>query len=437
MAALPSDTLVVFAYAQAGLGHMRVADAIYDGLPPGSRSVLLSSRDQRVTYLHRITSIHPLFRRLLEYFQNGLPEELFTRLLRRSLAHANKIPAEELFQILNQEKIIPKTILVVATHFGLAHQFAAIKDDFAKAHGVRVILIVVVTDDSPQRAWAVPGADIIFCPSTTTKVALEAYHRTLAPDSKTMYVASPYMITPSFAVTLTDAQFQIRAQSCNPTGTQSISIAIPVSGAAVQLDYFLTVIGDLSDRSDRYHFDVVSKESMFTAFFLHQLAGFPKATAHVSKWDRMIIEAYEQLYTQNVITAEITKPSEQSFKALLSPRQVGGSILLFSDPVGRQEHDNLAFFRRHDLIPHPDEQEQLWNLAKTHGPPDQQMIEKATHWRGMRLPAKPKDAAQFIEWTVSEGIWQAMMNFPGFPEDPGLHSDGVARFWAYVAEFLR
>lgn len=437
---LPPDTLVVFAYAQAGLGHMRVADAIYDGLPAGSRSILLSSRDQRVTYLHRITSIHPLFRRLLEYFQNGWAEELFTRFLRYVLARSNRIPYEELTQILNQETVLPKTILIVATHYGLAHQFAAIKEDFAKRHGVRVVLIVVVTDDSPQKAWAVPGADIIFCPSSTTRNALEAYHRTIDPTGATVYVASPYMITPSFTLSISHQACQSRLAACDPTSSTLIAIAVPVSGAAVQLDFLFGVIRELSERSERFHFEVVSKKSPFTAPFLHKLAGLPKVTTHVSVWDRMIIEKYEALYRNIVITAEITKPSEQSFKALLLPKQVGGCILLFSAPVGRQEHDNLAFFSRHALIPSEAEQELLFALSKKNtrlvGTPDELLLSQAKHWRGLRLPTGARDAAQFIDWTVNVGIWNEMVTFTKFEEDPGLHSDGVVRFWKYVAEYL-
>lgn len=437
---LPTDTLVVFAYAQAGLGHMRVADAIYDGLPTGSRSILLSSRDQRVTYLHRITSIHPVFRGMLEYFQNGWGEELFTRFLRYVLARGSKIPYEELTQILNQEKVLPKTILVVATHYGLAHQFAAIKEDFMKRHGVRVVLVVVVTDDSPQKAWAVPGADVIFCPSTTCRVALETYHHRLAPDSKTTYIASPYMITPSFTELLSDERFQMRMNGCEPATADSISLAIPVSGAAAQLDFLLNVIKDLSDRSGRYHFDVVCKDSMYTGLFLYQLANWPKATTHISMWDRMIIEIYEEVYAKTVITAEITKPSEQSFKALLLPKQVGGCILLFSAPIGRQEHDNLAFFSRHALIPSEVEQELLFTLSKNNtklvGTPNESLLSHASHWRGLRLPVGARDAAQFIDWTVNVGIWKEMARFSTFEEDPGLHSDGVLRFWTYVAEYL-
>ncbi len=431
------DVLIVFAYAQAGLGHMRVADALYDGLPSGSHAVLLSSRDKRVTYLHRITSIHPLFRWLLEIFQNGGPEELFTRVVRVILARGNSIPYEELSQILHQQIDLPSTILIVATHFGLAHQFAAVKEDFAKTHGVRVVLVVVVTDDSPQKVWAVPGADLIFCPSSTTKNALEAYHRTLDPTSRTRYIASPYMITPSFAIAISSAAHQTRKAACDPSSLEPISVAVPVSGAAVQLDFLLNVIADLSRRSERFHFEVVSKESMFTAQFLHQLAAEPRVTTHVAKWDRMIIEQYEGLYRNTVITAEITKPSEQAFKALLSPRQVGGSILLFSEPVGRQERDNLAFFRRHDLIPSRVDQELLWELSEKGATIDSQLLSKAQHWRGLLLPQKSQAAAQFISWTLAKGIWASMGSFFSFPEDPGLHSDGVARFWKRVVELLK
>jgi len=434
------DTLVVFAYAQAGLGHMRVADALYDGLPTGARAVLLSSRDKRITYLHRLTSIYPLLRWLLEFFQNGTPEELFTRVVRVVLARDNTIPYQELSQILHQQIHLPSTILIVATHFGLAHQFAAIKEKFAKTHGVGVVLAVVVTDDSPQKVWAVPGADLIFCPSSTTKNALEAYHHTLVSTNTTTYIASPYMITPSFALTISGKAHQSRKAACDGASWQPIAVAVPVSGAAVQLEFLLNIIRELSRLSERFHFEVVSKESLFTIPFLHELAAWPRVTTHRAMWDRMIIEQYEALYRNIVITAEITKPSEQAFKALLTPKQVGGSILLFSQPIGRQERDNLRFFARHDLIPSTEEQELLWELSEKGivltSSPDPQLLEKAKHWRGLRLPTPSSSAAKFITWTLANGVWASMGSFSSFPEDPGLHSDGVARFWKRIAEYI-
>lgn len=441
MASLPPDTLVVFAYAQAGLGHMRVADALYDGLPVGSRAILLSSRDRRITYLHRFTSSHPLLRLLLEFFQNGRPEELFTRVFRTVIARDNQIARQELTQILHQEPKAPKTILIVATHFGLALQFAAMKDEFAKAHGVRVVLVVIVTDDSAQKVWAVPGADLIFCPSSTTKNALEAYHRTIDPTGTTGYIASPYMITPSFALAISRSASLSRVSACDPSSGAPISIAVPVSGAAVQLGFLLRMIRELSGMSDRFHFEVVSKESRFTSMFLRELSREAQVRVHTAMWDRMIIEQYEALYRNVVITAEITKPSEQAFKALLTPRQVGGSILLFSEPIGRQERDNLKFLSRHDLVPSTEEQELLWELSekciKLSLSPHTQLLEKAKHWRALRLPANPREGVRFIAWTLKEGIWQTMASFTSFPRDPGLHSDGVARFWKRMVEYLQ
>jgi len=53
--------------------------------------------------------------------------------------------------------------------------------------------------------------------------------------------------------------------------------------------------------------------------------------------DRKVINIYEDVYQKNVISIEITKPSEQLFKALLDCKAESASLLLFTEPVGRQE----------------------------------------------------------------------------------------------------
>lgn len=83
----------------------------------------------------------------------------------------------------------------------------------------------------------------------------------------------------------------------------------------------------------------------------------------VSSQDKEIVHKYEEIYKEFPISLEITKPSEQSFKALLECTMQGASLLLFSEPIGRQEKDNLNFLRRSNLIPHISVNNLLWEYA--------------------------------------------------------------------------
>ncbi len=264
--------VLVFAQAPAGLGHLRVTDALYHGLPAGTNALLLSSQDRSLTFTHRITSVHPILRQWMEFTQNGLPEAVFTKAYRWMLRRSTKLLEEQLQTMLEQHITYPKTLLVVATHFGLAHQLAAIKTRFAKKYNVTVILVVIVTDDSPQRLWAVGGADLIVVPSERCRRSLDQYHRTegLKPSQ---YVVLPYMVSPRLGELLTPRQVTIRRQQLSKEKLSPIHVAIPISGAAVQLLYVTHFIKQLRALSDRFMFHVVSRQASYTRDFLSKLLG--------------------------------------------------------------------------------------------------------------------------------------------------------------------
>ena len=118
----------------------------------------------------------------------------------------------------------------------------------------------------------------------------------------------------------------------------------------------------------------------------------------------------------------MTKPSEQAFKALISPNQVGGVILLFTNPVGRQEYDNLNFLKRHLLIPSDEDQKTLWRMPKTND-----ILKKAITWRGLRLPKNPEKSVNFLIWCIKNKIFEQMGKYTN-----KIQSDGVKRFWEEV-----
>jgi len=154
-----------------------------------------------------------------------------------------------------------------------------------------------------------------------------------------------------------------------------------------------------------------------------------------------VVDAYDDLFDEYVLSLEVTKPSEQSFKALLGTRSKGGVILLFSEPVGKQEFDNIDFLQRHFLIPSKETNMRLWKMADENVTIDDtteaQLFEKALTWRGVRLPADPHKAANFIWWMTTTGLFSQMLSGSvvarsgnGHPDEVG--ADGVAQFWNLV-----
>jgi len=409
---LSSDSLIlIFTYAPAGFGHLRVTDALYHGLPKDVTPVLLESQDKSLTFLHRIASIHPIARAIFERIQRGKAESIVTFLYKKLLRSQTKLIYQQLSTILDQRIVTPETVVVVATHFGLAHQLAAVKEQLQKEKRVKVILFVQVTDDSPQKIWYVNGADIIFVPSEYTKGELEKYGREARLDPVQFQVL-PYPVSPNLSKPLTPTHKQKKLAQLDPKSDESITISIPISGAAVGLEYFLTLIDELYLLSHRFRFLVIVKSNLRTQSFINEMLKRPFVSLFTSSVDKGVVEKYEDVYKTEIISLEITKPSEQAFKALISPDKVGGAILLLSHPVGRQEHDNLSFLFHHCLLPSDQESVRLFKHALQN--PDSMLdeksslLEEAKMWRGIKLLENPKESAKFIYWCLKNKIFASM-----------------------------
>jgi len=207
---------------------------------------------------------------------------------------------------------------MVATHFGLAHQLSAIKDRVAKDLKVRVILAVIVTDDSPQHVWYVPKADITFVPSEFTKARLIDYGNKsgLSPNN---FEVVPYPLNPLLSKNLLKAQWVEKRNQLKGNTANAIHVSVPVSGAAVGTEYIKNLILNLHEKSDRFTFHIVSKLSLYTKTFLHNMSGYPYVRLKIALTDRETVNDYDDLFMNNNISLEITKPSEQAFKSLFSP----------------------------------------------------------------------------------------------------------------------
>jgi len=328
---------------------LRVTNALFEAAPKGYLPRLLKTKDAGASSLHRFTSIHPLARSFLEWSQNGAPEEFFTRVYRFSLRRGGAQLKEELKTLLEQEFKVVKTAVVVATHFGLAHEIAGAKAELEHELGVKIVLVVCVTDDSPQKLWYVEGADYIYVPSEQTKQTLLSYGTSAGFAPVEIEVIS-YPVNPRLTKKLTEQEWSDRLQQLDPAISERIHISVPISGAAVDLEYLDEVMTNLARRDPRFHFYIVCRENMYTADFIKRMGRRAHVSLITSKHDREIVRFYTELLSTTVFSLEITKPSEQAFKALITPKRKGGMTLLFSKPVGRQEYDNLSFLKRHSLL---------------------------------------------------------------------------------------
>ncbi|OGK38204.1 hypothetical protein A3F03_02830 [Candidatus Roizmanbacteria bacterium RIFCSPHIGHO2_12_FULL_41_11] len=437
--------LIIFAYAPAGLGHLRVTDALYHGLPQHCHPILLGSQDKGITLIHRFTSIHPLARAIFEWSQHGIQEKIFTFLYRAILWHTTDNIYRQMKTVLTERMEPAKTVLIVATHFGLAHQLAAIKDKLIEEFQVKIFIIVQVTDDSPQYMWFVPNTDLTLVPSEETKKILNLYGKR-GHFRNVRIEVNPYPVSPGLGERLLKKNYDNRLDQLDRQKKSRIFISLPVSGAAVGTKFLQNLMLRLNNLSDRYFFYLIAKEVPFTSKFLRAVDKYGFIHTHTHSGDRLVVNAYEMLYQQKVIALEITKPSEQAFKTLFEPTQKGGSIMLFSHPVGRQEYDNLAFLRRHRLIPTIDEQNQLWSMALNYRTGEQvkKLVESATHWRGLILPDNPQMAAEFTDWALQIGLLAAMGRFrlnknsgKFFQHQDDLTSYGVELFWKKVIGLLK
>jgi hypothetical protein len=394
--------IFVFTYAPAGLGHLRVADALFDSRPTQYSYVILGIKDDVIRNFHNFSSNNPLAKRIFEFFQYGLPQEIITRILVHSLHQSSQKIYHQLEYIILQNPGVNE-LVIISTHFGLAHQICHIKSKLEKISHVKITTVVVVTDDTSQHIWCVPGADLTFVPSQKTKQLLENY--AASRHFPINIEVSPYPLSPALSALLPPPQTRLLAL----TDPQAhIHMSVPVSGAAVGLTYLRLFIFNLHNIYPRIHYHAVSQKNPYTGIFFTQMHNLDWFHLHWDKNDSMVVNMYEKVYQENIIHLEITKPSEQAFKCLLSPNQVGGSILLFMAPVGRQEKENLDFLHRHELIPSPEE-EQAINTAFLHNQPlPDDLSDRIIHWRALNLPKDPITAAKFVNWAAESGIFSTM-----------------------------
>lgn len=425
------DTLIVVTFARAGLGHLRVANALMEALPDSASAVLLSTRDETSTFMHRLSSTNPAMRWIGERGQEGALERLFTRIYTRVLRRSARKLLPSLVSMLTPKNSKPRQVVFVCTHFGLAHQIGELKASLVEATEVKVRLVVVVTDDSPQKPWFVPEADLTIVPSKATASELQAQAKSSKTKAKYKIKAVHYPVSLKLAESLSKDKFEARRAQADPQSRSLVKISLPVSGAAVGLAFYENLVADLAERSPRYRFYIVSRISPHTSSFLDRMSTRAEAKIYQHEHDRLVVSKYIKMVQNTVLSLEVTKPSEQAFKALYTPSQKGGVILLFARPVGRQEWDNLAYLRRNRMIPSETEQKKLWHLALAQKPLEQSLKLKAKSWRGMMLPKGSVQSTLYIDWSLRESVFSEMMKYKGKEK-----SRGAKAVWRAVDKII-
>lgn len=418
----------VITYSSQGLGHLRVSYALESSAPVGISPILYSPDNELATALHRISSSNTFTRKLLLMSQNGVLEDLFTTLYKRYTKLGISKFEKKIDDLFTLSTVKLERLVFITTHFGLAHQLSVIKEKM-KDHSCRIVLIVVVTDDSPQKVWYIPNADMTVVPSVSTKEGLERIAINKAVEHN--IVVNPYPLHPNLTHMLNKKDYLKRVQM-SQKDSKDIKILIPISGAAVGLRYTSQLVSALSESSDMYNFKIVSRRDHRTAKFLDTAGKRDSVTIISSMSDIEVVTEYDTLFLNTTFLYEITKPSEQAFKALAHPTQAGGVVLLLTEPVGRQEHDNLDFLMRNKLIPDEQTQKGLWKKAMEGKPPSKTMLKEATTWRGLRLPKNPRDASRFINWAHRNNIIHTMVLNKGI--DTAM-PNGTDEFWEKMKRF--
>jgi hypothetical protein len=401
-------TLVVFTYAPAGLGHIRVANALMESLKDAPYCIF-SPLDKTTEAMHRFSSINTFARKIMEFTQSGFAGYLYTKIYTNYLKTHTDDLLSQFIRVVISQKYKPDKIIIVSTHFGLAYQLGELKDKISRSLGAKVHLVVTITDDSPQDIWYVDTADILISPSQNTRRALiDLAKRDKLPSVPISVV--PYPVPAKFATALNENKNNQRIAQLNPKSETEINIIIPVSGAAVGMEFFSHIVQVLHQKSPRFVFHIVCRQAPFTKVFLKKMAKRSYVKIHTSKGYREIVDMYEKVYEENIICAEITKPSEQCFKALLNAKSVGGSFLFLAEPVGRQERDNINFLKRHGFIE--------TNTA---------------HTRGFILPHGSKASADLIWDLFNLGkLQQIYDSFKPLEKSAEIGDDGAKRFWEVV-----
>lgn len=430
----PQETIIVFTTSPTGLGHIRVTNALINWLPPETPYHIIGIKDPAIEGVYRLMSQNWILRELMEFFQTNetaekLQTNFFTWYEYKNIART----LLEINQIIKQNSDAKKMV-IVSTHAQLARRIQKMID--SNLIPIPTFHTVIVTDDSPQRLWAA-CTSLVIVPSQKT---LQKLSELFVCDKlhKGEIVVAPYPINPEFTKELNESGKRDRAEQLCAQCPESTRICVPISGAAVQLEYMQTLIDSLVKKNGkeiRFSFDIVTKKAPYTEDFIRNIKKYPEVTLLQGETNTQTVEMYDSLYNSpHPPSIEITKPSEQCFKVQANPKMKGGVIVLLTQPVGRQEYDNLDYLERNGFLPTKDQHTELWNQLEYNDP--RLDITHFKRYRALMLPSNPKRAALLIKNCLEKSIFDAMYNYEQYEESYQLSPFGVEKIWHLIQERL-
>lgn len=425
-----NSVLTIFTYSSTGLGHLRVNDALYSSSPPEFNSLAFRSQGFRITWLNRMTSFNFFIRRAMEWIQRDIFQDIFTFYYRKCLRFKIYNLYQQITILLDQYLETPEKVLIITTNFNLAQQLGAIKNQLEQNKKTKIILVIQATDANPQHIWMVPEADLILVPNQKTKEQLELY-RSKKQFKPIKIEVSAYPLNKALVKNLSTEEFTSKQIQLSPRAKFRVNLLLTIPGSAVDLKYYSKLISFLKSSPIIFQTFVVSRYTSYTKKFNLSLVNEDFIQIYPGQTDQQTVTDYLRLYLSEVISLEITKPTEQAFKVLLDPVQRGGVIMLFDKPIGALEEDNLEFIRSHGLIPDRQMQKRLWKLAESNQPPSEEILNTARFWRGALLPENAKKAANFINWLYYQEIFLRMLRYkPNLENDiQEVSSRGSELFW--------
>src|SRR5579859_5055265 len=117
-------------------------DAIKDGKPYGIDSVDIGIVNIKANRIHDLGSRIPAFVKLTEFYQTNpfaewLVTKFYTLYLRR---HTQGVIKE--FETIKTKYPLKKELVVISTHFALAHSISAVKEELQRKLQIKIYLCV-------------------------------------------------------------------------------------------------------------------------------------------------------------------------------------------------------------------------------------------------------------------------------------------------------
>src|SRR5512143_236632 len=108
------DVMLLFTTSPAGLGHVRVTEALRSGVPENVRSEVLGIKDNGIQFLHRISSTNRVLRQVVEFVQNSPGfEGVFTAIYRYLLRRRTGKVYARIVELVNRRRPKPNVLIII------------------------------------------------------------------------------------------------------------------------------------------------------------------------------------------------------------------------------------------------------------------------------------------------------------------------------------